>query len=104
MIELKRLSMAYDLEDVQLDVLREIDLTIDDGESIAIVGPSGSGKTTQIPKFCLEGYDVLQIFSFPIKMLICLKLFILNFEKTAVPILRVQRAGSGIFVSFKNWI
>lgn len=46
MIELKRLSMAYNVEGVQLDVLREIGLSIEDGESVAIVGPSGSGKTT----------------------------------------------------------
>jgi putative ABC transport system ATP-binding protein len=46
MIELKKLSMNYEIEGDRLDVLTGIDLCIDDGESIAIVGPSGSGKTT----------------------------------------------------------
>ena len=46
MIELKKLSMNYALDEAKVEVLREIDLTIEDGESIAVVGPSGSGKTT----------------------------------------------------------
>lgn len=46
MIELKQLSMNYEMEGEQLDVLTGIDLSISEGESLAIVGPSGSGKTT----------------------------------------------------------
>ena len=46
MIELKTLTMAYELDGEQVDVLRELDLFIADGESVAVVGPSGSGKTT----------------------------------------------------------
>ncbi len=46
MIRLKQLSMSYELEGKQLDILKGLDLSIGNGESIAIVGPSGSGKTT----------------------------------------------------------
>ncbi|MGI9318968.1 MAG: ABC transporter ATP-binding protein [bacterium] len=38
--------MRYPLEQDTVTVLNGIDLTIGDGESVAVVGPSGSGKTT----------------------------------------------------------
>ena len=53
-ITIEKVSFAYDGD---LDVLREINLTVMPGETIAIVGPSGGGKTTLcqlIPRF----YDV----------------------------------------------
>jgi len=43
LVELKNLSKSYNKLNF---VLKEINLTIDKAESIAIVGPSGSGKTT----------------------------------------------------------
>ncbi len=46
MIELNNLSMSYTLEHGRLDVLRNVDLAVGDGDTVAIVGPSGSGKTT----------------------------------------------------------
>ncbi|MBX2868273.1 MAG: ABC transporter ATP-binding protein [Acidiferrobacterales bacterium] len=46
MIELQALSMRYPLERDTVTVLQAIDLSIDRGESVAVVGPSGSGKTT----------------------------------------------------------
>jgi subfamily B ATP-binding cassette protein MsbA len=52
-IEFRNLSFKYEDE----MVLRDIDLTVHAGETIAIVGPSGGGKTTLvnlIPRF----YDV----------------------------------------------
>ena len=53
-ITVENVSFAYD---GNLDVLQEVSLTVQSGETIAIVGPSGGGKTTLcqlIPRF----YDV----------------------------------------------
>ena len=53
-IRVENVSFAYEGE---LDVLREVNLQVRPGETIAIVGPSGGGKTTLcqlIPRF----YDV----------------------------------------------
>ncbi len=43
-LELKGVSFAY--SDAEPEVLRNLSLSIEPGESIAIVGPSGCGKTT----------------------------------------------------------
>ena len=53
-IEVENVSFAYD---ANLDVLHDVSLSVNPGETIAIVGPSGGGKTTLcqlIPRF----YDV----------------------------------------------
>lgn len=46
MIELEEVSKAYKMGQESVEVLRDINLTIDAGEFVAILGPSGSGKTT----------------------------------------------------------
>ena len=53
-IKIENVTFAYDSD---IDVLRNVSLTVQPGETMAIVGPSGGGKTTLcqlIPRF----YDV----------------------------------------------
>lgn len=46
MIELKHIFKDYPQEGLVVPVLKDISLTIDQNEYVAIMGPSGSGKTT----------------------------------------------------------
>ena len=68
-ITVKDVSFAYK-ED--LDVLKDVSITVAPGETIAIVGPSGGGKTTLcqlIPRFydvdsgsiCIDGLDIRDV-------------------------------------------
>jgi macrolide transport system ATP-binding/permease protein len=46
LIELKNLDKTYHLGEVDLPVLKNVSLTIEHGEFVALMGASGSGKTT----------------------------------------------------------
>ncbi len=43
---LEKVRKVYQMGEIQIEALRELDLDIKRGEFLAVVGPSGSGKTT----------------------------------------------------------
>ncbi len=56
MIETKHVSKIYKMGEIDLEVIKDLNLSIGLGEFIAIVGPSGSGKSTLLNM--LGGLDV----------------------------------------------
>jgi putative ABC transport system ATP-binding protein len=54
-VEARAVRKAYDTGAVRVDALRGVDLTLRQGEMVAIMGPSGCGKTTLLN--CLSGLD-----------------------------------------------
>lgn len=57
LIEVSDLTKAYGSGENEQIVLKGIDLTVRDGEFVAILGPSGSGKSTLMNILgCLDGY------------------------------------------------
>ena len=72
LIELARIAKVYRTEDVETHALRDIDVTIERGEFVAIEGPSGCGKSTLLSilglldtassgSYRLHGNDVLRL-------------------------------------------
>ena len=49
-IELEHINKYYQMGENQLHVLKDVSLTVEKGDYLAILGPSGSGKSTLIKK------------------------------------------------------
>ena len=45
-VRIENVSKSYNLGNQRVEALRSVDLTIDEGDFLAIAGPSGSGKST----------------------------------------------------------
>ena len=56
MIETKHVSKVYKMGELDLEVIKDLNLFIGSGEFIAIIGPSGSGKSTVLN--ILGGLDI----------------------------------------------
>ncbi len=53
----KEVTKTYDTGKVKVDALRGVNLSVEEGEMIAVMGPSGCGKTTLLN--CMSGLDDL---------------------------------------------
>ncbi|MGD9963281.1 MAG: ABC transporter ATP-binding protein [Thermoplasmata archaeon] len=56
-VEARSLRKVYDSGKVKVEALRGVDMSVKEGEMVAVMGPSGCGKTTLLN--CLSGLDDL---------------------------------------------
>lgn len=58
MLELKNITKTYHGKYIDVPVLKDINLTVDDGDFVMIIGKSGCGKSTLLNVIgCMDTYD-----------------------------------------------
>ena len=71
MVELKRITKVFETEDGEFTALKDVNLTVADGDIYGIIGMSGAGKSTLVRcinmlerptegEILIDGRDVLQ--------------------------------------------
>lgn len=63
-IETKDLCKTFTMGSQELNILNNVNLTIDRGEFVSIMGPSGSGKSTLL--YLLGGLDAQHLVQLPL--------------------------------------
>ena len=58
-LEAKNVWKIYDTGSNKVEALRDVSITINEGEMVAVMGPSGCGKTTLLN--CLSGLDEVSV-------------------------------------------
>ena len=55
LLEVKKLTKNYHDAPDSRDIIKDLDLTVNQGDFLCILGPSGCGKTTLIR--CIAGFE-----------------------------------------------